>query len=353
MKIAPFQIENYIQKIDKEKIAGCLIFGPETSVVNYRFDLIAKKISPNLSDPFLVANLSKERLSEDKGILADEFFSFSMLGGRKLILVKDCDAAASAALKILFESENFTQKSENFPVDAQHDRNFILVQAGDLDKGSALRKLAEDNPYFATIACYEDDERAIKKFLQDELVKRQVKFTAQVLELLLDKFGKNRQVILSELEKILVFLGEEKNLTTELVERLVLSESEVSTNEFIMNFAAQKFDLAFLQAEKLFKDGVESVMLIRFLSNYLQKLYHAKIEIESSGSDFESAVKSQRLFFKTEIEFRKHLKNLSLNFLIKNLRDLEEVEIKIKSGVMPARLLFTAFVQDSLKQNIF
>ena len=343
MKIPPFQIENYIQKIAGEKIAGCLIFGPEVSVVNYRFDLIAKKISPNLSDPFLVANLSKERLSEDKGILADEFFSFSMLGGRKLILVKDCDAAVSVALKIIFESENFAQKSENF----------ILIQAGDLDKGSALRKAAEDNPYFATIACYEDDERAIKKFLQDELVKRQVKFTAQVLELLLDKFGKNRQVILSELEKILVFLGEEKNLTTELVERLVLSEAEVSTSEFIMNFAAQKFDLALLQAEKLFKDGVEIIMLIRFLSNYLQKLYHAKIEIELHGSDFEFAVKSQRLFFKTEIEFRKHLKNLSLNFLIKNLRELEEMEIKIKSGVMPARLLFAAFVQDSLKQNIF
>lgn len=343
MKIPPFQIENYIQKIAGEKIAGCLIFGPETSVVNYRFDLIAKKISPNLSDPFLVANLSKERLSEDKGILADEFFSFSMLGGRKLILVKDCDVAAGAALKILFESENFAAKSENF----------ILIQAGDLDKGSALRKLAEDNPYFATIASYEDDERAIKKFLQDELVKRQVKFNVHVTELLLEKFGKNRQIILSELEKILVFLGEEKNLTTEPVERLVLSEAEVSTNEFIMNFAAKKFDLAFLQAEKLLRDGVESVMLIRFLSNYLQKLYHAKIEIESNGSDFESAVKSQRLFFKTEIEFRKHLKNLSLNFLIKNLHDLEEVEIKIKSGVMPARLLFTAFVQDFLKQNIF
>lgn len=343
MKIPPFQIANFLQKIADEKIAGCLLFGPESSVVSHRFDYIAKKISPNLADPFLVANLSKERLSEDKGILADEFFSFSMLGGRKLILVKDCDVAAGVALKMLFEDRNFAAKSENF----------ILIQAGDLDKSSALRKAAEDNPYFAAIACYEDDERAIKQFISGELVKRQVKFNAEVTELLLEKFGKNRQVILSELEKILVFLGEEKNLTTELVERLVLSEAEVSTNEFITNFAAKKFDLALLQAEKLFKDGVEVVMLIRFLSNYLQKLYHAKIEIESNGSDFESAVKSQHLFFKTEIEFRKHLKNLSLNFLIKNLRDLEEIEIKIKSGIMPARLLFAAFVQDSLKANIF
>jgi DNA polymerase-3 subunit delta len=294
-----------------------------------------------LADPFLVANLSKERLSEDKGILADEFFSFSMLGGRKLILVKDCDVAVGAALKLLFEDRDFATKSENF----------ILVQAGDLDKGSVLRKAAEDNPHFAAIACYEDDERAIKQFIASELVKRQVKFNEQVTELLLEKFGKNRQVILSELEKILVFLGEEKNLSVELVEKLTASEAEISANEFVMNFAAQKFEIALLQSEKLFKNGFEAITLIRFLSNYLQKLYQAKTDIELNISDFETAVKNQRLFFKTEVEFRKQLKNLSLDFLVKNLYDLESLEIKIKSGVMPARLLFVAFVQDFLKKN--
>lgn len=340
MKIAPFQIDNYIQRIAGEKIAGCLVFGPETSSVNYRFDLIAKKISPDLSDPFLVANLSKERLSEDKAILADEFFSFSMIGGRKLILLKDVDIAATAALKILFEDSNFAKKSENF----------ILIQAGDLDKGSALRKACEDNPHFAAIACYEDDDRSIRKFIENELVKKQVKFSSQTIDQLFEKFGKNRQVILSELEKIIIFLGEEKNLTVEIVEKITASEAEISANEMVMNFAAQKFDVAFLQTEKLFKDGFEAITLIRFLTNYLQKLYQAKASIDSGELDFESAVKNQRLFFKTEIEFRKHLKGLSLKFLIKNLSDLQELEIKIKNGVMPSKLIFTAFVQDSLKR---
>ena len=342
MKIPPFQIESYLQRIAGEKIAGCLLFGPESSVVSHRFDYIAKKISPNLSDPFLVANLSKERLSEDKGILADEFFSFSMLGGRKLILVKDCDVAAGAALKLLFEDRDFAAKSENF----------ILVQAGDLDKGSALRKAAEDNPHFATIACYEDDERAIKKFIEIGLAKKQVKSNAETINLLFEKFGKNRQVILSELEKITLFLDAEKNLTPELVERLTASEAEITANEFVINFAAQKFDVALLQAEKLFKNGFEAVTLIRFLSNYLQKVYHAKVEVESQNSDFETAVKAQRLFFKTEIEFRKHLKILSLKFLVKNLQELENLEIKIKSGEMPPRLVFVGFVQDSLRQKL-
>ena len=335
MKIANAQIDLYIQRIAQEKVAGCLVYGPESSVVSYRFDLIAKKISPDLSDPFLVSNLSKERLAEDKGILADEFFSFSMLGGRKLILVKDCDIAAAAALKILFEDREFVKKSDNF----------ILIQAGDLDKTSALRRVCEDNSNFATIACYEDDERAIKKFIEGELAKRQIKSSPQVIELLLVKFGKNRQIILSELEKISLYLGGTKELTLDSVNKVTGLEAEISVNEFITSFAAKNFDLALKQAEKLLRDGFEAIALIRFLSNYLQKLYQAKCDMEFSNVDFEDAVKSQRLFFKTEIEFRKNLKQLSLNFLTKNLSQLEDLEIKIKTLLISPRILFIRFVQ--------
>ncbi len=135
MKIATAATENYLSKIDKEKISGCVIYGPAESVVSSRFELVAKKITPDLSDPFLVANLSKDRLSEDPACLADEFYSFSMLGGRKLIIIKDCDTQAASALKLLLSEKNLSAKSENF----------ILIQAGDLDKGASLRKQAEES----------------------------------------------------------------------------------------------------------------------------------------------------------------------------------------------------------------
>lgn len=338
MKIASAQIDNYIQRIAAEKISGCLIFGPEEPSINYRFDIIAKKISPDLSDPFLVVNISKERLAQDKSLLNDEFYSFSMLGGRKLILIRDCDINVINAVKALFEDSDFAKKGENF----------ILIQAGDLDKSSALRKACEDNPNFAAIACYEDDDRIIKSFISAELLKHQIKSDSQLIDFLFEKFGKNRQTIISELEKIAIFLGDKKDLTIEIASKLTALEAEITTNDFIMNFAAQKFDISMLQLEKLFKDGFEAITLIRFLSNYLQKLYYAKIEIELKNLDFESAVKSQRLFFKTEMEFRKHLKNISLSFLTKTLHLLENLELKIKTSNIPSKLLFIAFMQDSL-----
>jgi DNA polymerase III subunit delta len=336
MKIPNPQIDSFLQRVAQEKIAGCLVYGPEISVVDYRFNLIAKKIAPDLSDPFLVTNISKERLSEDKAILSDEFFSLSMLGGRKLILIKGADIAAGTALKSLFEEKDFAKKSDNF----------ILINGGDLDKSSALRKSAEDNPYFAAIPCYEDDERTIKSFISSQLSARQIKAKSAVVESLLNKLGKNRQVILSELDKIEIFLGDSKNLTPEIVSQLTESESEISINEFVTNFASQKFDLALLQSEKLLRDGFEAITLIRFLSNYFQKIYHCKVDLGLENADLEQIIKSQKLFFKIEMEFRKHLKSLSLNFLIKILQDLSDFELKIKTNLMAPKLAIPALINN-------
>lgn len=339
MKIPNAQINAYLQKIAQEKVAGCLLFGPEASVVKYRFDFIAKKITPDLKDPFLVTTISKERLSEDKGLLADEFFAMSMLGGRKLIIVREADIAAGGALKMLMEDAEFANKSDNF----------ILILGGDLDKTSPLRKAAEASKYFAAIPCYEDNEYTIKSFIESLLSKNGIKANGEIIRLLVEKLGKNRQIIISEIEKIALYVGDNKELTMDEVNKIIVSQGEISSNEFIMSFASKKFDISLLQLEKLLKNAAEPIMLIRFLSNYLQKLYHSKVEIESGDSNFEEAVKKQYLFFKTEIEFKKHLKGVSLEFLIEKLHLLANLEIKIKNGSMLPRLAIVDFVKNELK----
>lgn len=338
MKISSYQIENYIANIDKAKIVGSLIFGPEDSVVSFNSQAIAKKIVADLSDPFLVVHLSKERFAQDGGCLADEFYSFSMLGGRKLIWIKDVDANISAALKALFIEKDLVQKSENF----------ILIQAGDLEKSNATRKLAEENQGFAAIGCYEDDEKTIKKFIENELRKSGFEPDAESLEYLYEKLGKNRQIIISEVAKIALYLdGDEIN--PDLIERAIGNQATISVNEFVENFASQNLSQALLQADYLLKNGFEAITLIRYLSNYVQKLYQAKTAIEIDKLGFDEAVKMQRLFFKAEADFRIHLKNITRQTLIYWLCELEKVELKIKTtSSISSKLLFAVFLQNNL-----
>ncbi len=338
MKIAPFQIEQYIKNIASAKVAGALIFGHDESVISYHTQTIAKKIVADLSDPFLVVNLTKERFAQDSSCLADEFYSFSMLGGRKLIMIRDTDANVSASIKALFAKKDEILKSENF----------ILIQGGDLEKSSALRKLAEENQHFAAIACYEDDERVIKKFIENEMVRNEIDADPDCVSHLYDKLGKNRQIIISELDKIATYLDGD-TLSAAVIDRAIGSEAAISVNEFINNFVEKNLSASLEQANYLLKNDFEAITLIRFLLNYLQKLYHAKIETDIVKTDFETAIKAQRLFFKAEADFRKQLKSINLSKIITWLNALEALEIKIKTtSKLSPKLLFTVFVQESL-----
>lgn len=338
MKIPNFKIQQFITSVANENIFGCLLYGPEESVANYRFNVIAKKIVSDLSDPFSVVNISKDRLKESKSTLFDEFYSISMFGGRRLISIKDGDNTISEYLDEI--SKNFNNSAK--------ENNFILIQASELNPASSLRKFAENSPNFASIACYEDDEKTIKTFIEAILKKSQIVFDNDVIMSLMNKFGKNRQIILAEIEKIVTFLGSTKRLTTDIVEKLIKVESEISADEFVLHYASKNYEKALKTCDRLFQDNFEPVVLVRFLINYFQKLYDAKVAIIKNDIDFDVAVKDQKLFFKAEVPFRAHLNGLSLEDIADSLNQFSELELKIKKGNLPPKLEFIAFVSRNL-----
>lgn len=335
MKITSSQIENYINRIENEKIAGCLVYGPEAIVVRARFEIIAKKIVKDLSDGFLVSNLSEEKLENDNALLADEFYSIPMFGGRKLIIIKDASTYTAKALKQITEQDNYSQKSDNF----------ILVQADDLPATSALRKIFESQAKLASIACYEDNEAMIKKFVGEKFKENNLKYSTAIVDLVIERIGKNRQALTMEIEKISQFFAPNTNITLEKVAEILVEQNEISVNQFVVNFADKKFADALVKANKIIDQGeIEIIFLLRVLSNYFQKLYQGKIMIELDKISVEEVLAKQKIFFKMEADFRRHLKDLRLKFIAKILQDLEQIEIKIKLGKMSPKLIFLSYI---------
>lgn len=335
MKIANAKIDGYVKGIGEEKIAGALIFGASASVAMSRFNAIAKKITPDLQDQFLVANLTKERFAAEKSCLADEFYSFSMFGGRKLIIIRgDACGAALHGLKALLKDADEVKKSDNF----------ILILAGDLDRGSALRKLCENDENIAALPCYEDSEAILKKLIAQCLKRGGIEANFDVQRHLLEILPNNRQIIAAEIEKLAVFVGGGEVSVAD-VDRVIANQNEVGFDELSDAFVVKNKKKAVLAAQNLFKNGFEPVMAVRFLANYLLKLYNAKVEIERGGSGFDEAVRGQRLFFKAENAFKKHLRAVKLADLVAWLDSMQELEVELKStGLLGMRERFLGFL---------
>ena len=338
MKISSYQVENYIKKIADEKISGCLLYGPEPTITRFRFEVIAKKIVNDLADPFLVSQLSSEKIKEDKAILTDEFYSIAMLGGRRLIMIKDCDAHTVQALKILLSDPQYGRKSDNF----------ILIQGGDMDKSSALRKLVEESQFLMAIPCYEEDATSLRKSISELFVENDIIAEGEIINLMVKNFGKDRNLIVNEVSKIKNYLGDEKKLSLEIFKKITSSNQDENLQDFAVQFASKNYEWCFLRAEKAFEGGNESILLVRNLINYFSKLYNAKVSIENSGKSIDDAVKSAQIFYKIEADFRRNLQSLSLKFIAKSLQSFEKLEINLKKGNMSPRLVFLSYIRGYL-----
>ena len=338
MKIANNEIDRFVKNIANEKIAGALVFGKDISVIRSRFNAICKAIVSDLKDQFLVVNLSKDRLAKDPACLADEFYSFSMFGGRKLLIIRDSDAAATTALKALLKDGENIKKSDNF----------ILIQSGDLDANNALRKIAQTSEFIAALPCYEDNDATTKKLIEQQLKRNGLDSSYDLVTQIFLTVGKNRQIIASEIEKLALYLDGQK-LTGEVIDRVIKSQNETVFEEFSNNFASKNFSRAVNNIDNLLENGFEPVMAARFLSNYVQKLYFAKSAITSKGMSIEVAAKEQRLFFKAEANFKNQLRNLDLKQISLWLLEIEKLEIALKSGNQSsAKSLFLGFLRDCL-----
>ncbi|MEK9679581.1 MAG: DNA polymerase III subunit delta, partial [Rhodospirillaceae bacterium] len=82
MKVAPRNTETFL-RAPPENIKIVLIFGRDQGLVHERVLQVAKTIVPDLSDPFLVSNLTSGEIKADPPKLSDEASSQSLIGGRR------------------------------------------------------------------------------------------------------------------------------------------------------------------------------------------------------------------------------------------------------------------------------
>jgi len=333
MKIAAFQIDSYIQKINGEKIAGALVYGPDASVVVSRFNAIAQKIVGNLSDQFLVVNISKERASQDPAIIIDEFFSLSMFGGRKLIIIKDIDSSINNAIKKFLEVKNDIKKSDNF----------ILLQASDLEKSNYLRKTFEENIFFAALPCYEDDDVTTRKLITQQLKRNLIEQDQWLIEKLFNSLGKNRQIIASEIQKIALYFDSRK-ISPEELDNVIGSLAEIKIDNFINNFIAKNYQQTSLSYDYLNTHGYDDIALARILSGYLQKLYFAKMAIKIKSKTISDIIKEQRLFFKAADDFRRNISKIDIRDILFWLEEVYNLEILLKTS-FGQKNIFPNFIQ--------
>jgi DNA polymerase III subunit delta len=323
MIVKSHEADRYVANPPKGLMVA-LVYGPDAGLVTERAEKLLKSVVPDLTDAFNVADLSEAVLLADPARLADEAAAISMMGGRRVVRIR----GAGNDLAELFEA---------FLDDPKGDA-LVVAEAGDLAKTAALRKLFDGHKSAAAIQCYPDSVRDLSDVVRDALRSHGLSIGAEALEDAVSRLGSDRGVTRREIEKLLLYMHGQKQVTLEDV-RAVMGDEAEARSESACD-AAGSGDLARLdrELERLWASDTQPAQVLRSAMGHFQKLIQAR-EAAARGESIDNVMKRLRppVHFSRTASFKAQAQCWSSDRLSDALDMLLDAEALTRTTGVPAQ----------------
>lgn len=327
MKIAPARLDQFLRK-PPATLRVALIFGPDSGAVRLRADTLAKTIVPQRDDPFRVSLLASDTIAADPARLYDAMAEMALGGGRRLLRVPEAEEKMAAALAKMLQDPP--------PTDT-----LLILEAGELDKRSKLRALAEaDGEATAAIACYPEEGADRTRLINGWLNERGYKIPPEALALLAETTPPDRLALFSELEKLTLYCGEEKTISHAAVEAALGDAAAVDLDTMVMAMGDGDRNALDHALRRLAAESTASVAMLRMAQRHFQRLLETRIRMDEGQSVSEAMQKLQpRVFWKTESRFARQAQQWQQPKLLRALAALTEAEAQCKRTGIPDQIL--------------
>ncbi len=198
-----------------------LVYGPDRGLVSERAAALAAASGVSLDDAFSVVKLDAGDVGSQPGRLIDEMNAIGLFGGERLIWIRNAGSE-----KGLSDGLDILARMPAGP-------STLIIEAGDLKKGAALRKAAESTPAAVAIPCYADDGRALQALIDQELSAENLRISPAARERLLETIGGDRLASRNEVRKLALYCRGKEMVEEQDVEEIVGDASGISTDDAV------------------------------------------------------------------------------------------------------------------------
>ena len=325
-------VERFLSRPDPA-VRAALIYGRDLGVVRDRGHQLAARLVPNPDDPFDVAILTDQDLADDAGRLEGELAAQSLMGGRRLVRLR-LAAEKPAADKLAAEALTRHAAGELNP-DA-----FLLIEAGNLGRDSALRKVSEKVAQAATIPCYEDEPGDVARLVRETLAKDNVTLAQDALTLFVARMPKERGVARQEIERLALFLGPGSGVTAGPadLEPFLGVEPEASLFDAAADAFGGRLGEAQAGLRRAAQEGESGPAAVRAIGMHLGKLRRV-LTLAKAGAGLQEAAKASGVFWKQEREFLRQARTWTLPELDRIQPEILAADRACKTAGSPDRLI--------------
>lgn len=329
MKIQAAQVERFLRSPDP-KTPVVLVYGPDEGLVRERAALLISSVLEDPKDPFRLSDLAADQLRSDAALLVDEARALCLMGGRRVVRVRQAGDALRAACKSLLALS---------AIDA-----LIVLEAGDLGRASSLRKLVEEAPNAAALPCYRDEGRDLGQLIDRLLAERHLRPDAEARAYLIEHLGGDRAVTRTELDKLALFVDASAETPSTVgfddVAATIGDSAAVGLDD--LAHATTLGDARAVERclDRLLGEGQAPVRLIRTLLNHVTRLRRLALLVER-GDSVDRAIGQARppIHFRRKTDVKTALRRWSGTRLQAAQDKLLAAEVACKSTGRPDILM--------------
>lgn len=327
MKLAFRDIEGFVAR--PNPVARVIVvYGPDAGLVTERSAIMGRTAVPDLTDPFNVVILTTDQLLDDPVRLNDEAFAQSLMGGNRLVIIRDGADSLTPLLKEYLK--------------APSPDTLVIVEGGELGTKSSLRALAEKAENAAAVPCYVEDERDLTRFLQNAAKDAGYGIDRDALAALAGSLVGDRAVARGEFEKLITYKLSDTDKTIRLAD-VEACQGDVRSRTFDELVNAVGLGDAHRMAASfaaLMREQTAPVAILRTVQGHFRRLYQVHLKMED-GADAKGAMKSLQppVFWKYEEQFMAQLRRWPRPRIENLLNALGHVEAQTKQTAMPAETL--------------
>ena len=273
MKLVAARIPSFLR--DPGDCRVVLLFGEDAGMIRDRAEILVRAVAGSLDDPFLVTDLPREEIKH----LTNEAAGLSLMGGRRVVRVRDVTDAATEPVQALLKTRAGA---------------LVVLEGPAIASRSKLRTALEAAPDCAAIGCYPEEGRALEETIRETLRANGAGIEPDALIWLTQQLGADRASTRSELEKLALYVGPGNRVDLDAAMTCVGDLAGLSLDDAL--YAATTGDVATADRaiEAAVAEGALPVQVLRAALGHLQKLHRARLAMEEQGLTAGDAVKGVR-----------------------------------------------------------
>tara|TARA_B100000886_G_scaffold332558_1_gene285416 strand:+ start:1371 stop:2357 length:987 start_codon:yes stop_codon:yes gene_type:complete len=309
-----------------------LIYGENEGQKNEIIENLRRKFRGNIE------KYDESQILNNTEVFYSKIFNQSFFENEKIVIINRC-------------SEKLYEVVENLKEKNISDIKIIL-NANVLDKKSKLRNLFEKSKELVIIPTYKDTTITLMEIAKKFFYNYKISISQETINLLIDRCNGDRGHLKSELNKILIYIQDKKNISLEEIFKLTNLAENFSINELVdTSLSKNSLKTSEILNESNYKTEDGIVILRTFLqkAKRLLELYEAKKENENIDSCINNF--TPPIFWKDKPIIRKQLENWSKSKIKDLIMSINKTEIFLKKNSSIGLMLVFNFIYEATEKN--